>query len=96
MTYACTMEVPASPEVYRRVRAKLGDQSPKGLVFHLAVQSENGLRHIDVWDSEADWNRFSQEQLMPAVAQTLAELGITPPAGPPERSPLEIVGVWAP
>ena len=33
---------------------------------------EGGLRYVDVWDTEADWERFRDEQVEPAVGQVLA------------------------
>ena len=49
-----------------------------------------------MWESQAEFERFSREQLAPAVAETLGELGITPPADAPEWAPLDLVGVWVP
>lgn len=95
MPYATTMDTPATEEHYRRVREKLGDETPPGLVMHLAIKSDSGIRHIDVWDTEADWDRFQSERLTPAVRETLAEFGI-PAVAPPEREALQVVDVWLP
>src|SRR4051794_12965843 len=47
------------------------DWPVEGLLVHIAGQSENGFRVVDVWESEDACRRFG-EQLMPI----LKELGI--------------------
>jgi quinol monooxygenase YgiN len=60
------------PEQYERVNEKLnaqGDQ-PTGLIFHAAGQGEDGRwRIIEVWESRADFDRFNEERLTPAIAE---------------------------
>ena len=46
MTYACSYEVPAPEGMYREVRRLIGDDTPAGLVAHLVVRSDTGLRHL--------------------------------------------------
>jgi hypothetical protein len=38
-----------------------------GLIFHAAGPSPTGWRVIDVWESEADLERFQRERLLPAA-----------------------------
>jgi hypothetical protein len=38
-----------------------------GLIFHAAGPTSTGWRVIDIWESEADVERFQREQLMPAA-----------------------------
>ena len=94
MTHACSYEVPASEQMYREVKQAIGDELPEGLVVHLVVQAESGLRHIEVWDSKEDWDRFHDERVEPAVHQVLAAAGFTqmPPDAPIEE--LGLVDVW--
>ena len=40
-----------------------------GLVFHVAGPTATGWRVIDVWETEADLDRFQRERLGPAAAQ---------------------------
>ena len=96
MPYAGIIDAPATEEAYRSIREKLGDEAPKGLVIHLAVKVDGGLRYIDVWDTEADWLRFRDERLEPAVTQTLDEFGIPRPTEHPSQQTLQVVGVWKP
>ena len=52
---------------------------PHGLIVHTAGFTGTGLfRIFDVWESEADWQRFNQERLMPFV-QPMIESGEAPP-----------------
>jgi hypothetical protein len=94
MPYALQYDVPADEAMYRKVKAAIGDEQPKGLVAHLVVQVEGGLRHIDVWDSQEDWQRFHHDRVEPAVHAVLTRAGFTQlPQGPPVTE-LDLVDVW--
>lgn len=94
MSYAMLYDVPADEDMYRRVSAAIGDETPKGLVVHVVLQAENGLRHIEVWDSQQDWQRFRDERLEPAVHAVLTAAGFTHmPPGPQVRE-FKLVDVW--
>lgn len=97
MTYAFTQDVPIDAGVYRGILDHLGTEPPKGLIVHLAVERpEGGLRYVDVWESEADWDRFAEERLHPVVHPILsAHFGNEFPPEP-ERVPLPVVHVWQP
>ena len=57
MTYAFTQD--ARTVVYQKVLDRLGDDPPKGMISHVAIERpEGGLRYIDVWESEEDWDRM--------------------------------------
>jgi hypothetical protein len=95
MTYAFTQDVPIDAAFYRRITDGLGPDVPKGMIVHMAVERpEGGLRYIDVWETEADWNRFVDERLHPVVHGLLSELfgDSLPPE--PEQTPLAVVHVW--
>ena len=53
-----------------------------------------GLRYLDVWDSEASWNRFVEERLHPVVHGLLSTIfgDALPPE--PEQIPVSVVHVW--
>jgi hypothetical protein len=94
MTYAFTQDVPIDAATYRRIAAGLGDRPPDGLIVHLAIERpEGGLRYVDVWESEADWDRFAEERLHPVVHPILIErLGTEPPE--PPRSSVAVIDLW--
>lgn len=92
--YAFTQDVPATEAMYERIRPRLGDQPPEGLVMHLAVKTATGLRYIDVWNSEADWGRFHDGRVEPAVTAVLAESGVEMDRSQVRFEPQDIVDVW--
>ena len=94
MSYAFYYDVPGTDELYRRIKAEIGDEPPKGQVMHLVVKQDGGLRHFNVWESRQDWQRHRQERIGPAVGKVLAAAGITerPPA--PVEQQLDVVDIW--
>jgi hypothetical protein len=58
MSYALVEDVPASWEQYGAMARSLG-QAPPGLLLHVAGPTDEGFRIIEVWESEADWLRYS-------------------------------------
>jgi hypothetical protein len=97
MTYAFTQDLPIDAAFYRRISDGLGDEAPKGLISHIAYERpEGGLRYIDVWESEADLDRFVEERLHPVVHGLLAEIFGDQLPSEPERVPVAIVHVWQP
>lgn len=59
------------------------DQLPAGQIFHAAGPSEGGWTVVAVHDSQASWEKFNDEILMPRM-QAGIEGGFTTP--PEERS----------
>ncbi|HWE70828.1 MAG TPA: hypothetical protein VG205_10715 [Acidimicrobiales bacterium] len=97
MTYAFTQDVPIDAAFYRRIRDGLGDEPSKGFIAHLAVERpEGGLRYIDVWESEEDWDRFAEERLHPVVQGLLREVFGDQLPPEPDRTPMAVVDVWIP
>jgi hypothetical protein len=97
MTFAFTQDVPIDAAFYRRITDGLGHEPPKGLLVHLAVERpEGGLRYVDVWESEADWDRFAEERLHPVVHSLLREVFGDELPPEPERTPLSVLHVWGP
>jgi hypothetical protein len=57
---------------YDKINEHLGTNAnpPAGLILHTAGYASPGVfRIVDVWESEADWETFRDERLMPAVMQ---------------------------
>ena len=95
MTYAFTQDVPIDATAYYNIVAELGPNPAPGFVVHLAIaRPEGGLRYIDVWDTEADFEKFAEERLHPVVHPMLhAVFGENMPPEP-ERVPLDVIHVW--
>jgi hypothetical protein len=95
MPYAFTQEVPISESLYRQIIEGLGTDVPDGLIVHIAVKRPGGgLRYLDVWQSEADWDRFAEERLHPVVHPLLAAQFSGGVPSEPERVAQEFVDVW--
>lgn len=93
MPYACSYEVPADEQLYRAVKSEIGEEAAEGLVVHLVVKSEGGLRHIGVWDSQADWERFRDGQVRPAVGKVLTAGGFSQLPPRPIEEEMAVVDV---
>jgi hypothetical protein len=93
MPYACSYEVPADEELYLRCKAAIGDTQPAGLITHLVTRTDGGLRHTSVWESQAQWERYRDHHVRPAVAQVLAAVGMTGPPPRPVETELAVVDV---
>jgi len=97
MAYAFTQDVPIDAAFYQRILDGLGEEPPKGLIVHLAVERpEGGLRYLDVWESEDDWDRFAEERLHPVVHPLLGNRFGSDLPPEPERTPLPVIHVWQP
>ena len=93
--YAFVQDVPIDVDTYDRIAAGVGERPPAGMILHLALQRpEGGLRYIDVWETEADWDRFAEERLHPVVHGMLAEVFGDDLPPEPERTPLAAVHAW--
>jgi hypothetical protein len=95
MTYAFTQDVPIDGATYERIAAEVGPEPPDGMLVHLAVERpEGGLRYIDVWESEQQWDRFAEDRLHPVVHGILGEVFGDELPPEPERTPLPVVHLW--
>lgn len=76
---------------------ELGPGLPDGLILHLATERpEGGLHYVDVWESEADCERFIDERLHPALAELLRPIFGDEMPPEPERKVLAVAHVWRP
>ena len=91
MPYAYSYEVPADEETYQRVKTEMGSDQPAGLLVHLVVKSDGGMRHIGVWESQSDWERFRDERVRPAVGRVLRAAGFAQMPPPPVEQELQVV-----
>ncbi|MFI1939495.1 hypothetical protein ACH44C_20345 [Streptomyces purpureus] len=64
-----------TPELYdqARERVRWEEEPPEGAVLHLAW-FDGGMRVIDVWESQGQFERFIAERIGPVVK---GELGVT-------------------
>ena len=57
MSYALVKDIPASWEQYGGIARSL-ERLPQGLLLHIAGPTDEGIRIIEVWESEAAWRQF--------------------------------------
>lgn len=69
--YAVVHDVPASWSAYLDGVESLQDGQPDGLLVHAAGPTEEGFRMIDVWESQAAWERFRDERLLAALDEAV-------------------------
>ncbi len=94
MPYAFIQDVPVNEAIYRQIRERLGTHDPKGLLAHVAMKSEGGLRYVDVWDTKADWERFRDERVDPTVSEVLAGFGIPVDHSQVRFEEIEVIDTW--
>jgi quinol monooxygenase YgiN len=67
--------------------AGVEDNPPEGLIVHAAGEENGRWRSVSVWESEAAYERFRDERLIPAVRQALGDAMVD--AGPPPHESFE-------
>jgi hypothetical protein len=94
MTYGCIYDVPGDEHIYAKVKAEIGEDQPHGLVAQLVTKLETGgLRHITVWESKEQWERFQAERVGPAVGRVLSGMGISEAPARPTVTEMDLVDV---
>ena len=68
--------VPANAEMYEKIRAALPSDPPEGLIAHIVQVLDDGLRYVDVWQSQDLWFKFKNVTLVPVVTEVLKGYGI--------------------
>ena len=73
MTYGVVVKVPAPITAYEASHGEImkatGGESPKGMIFHVARETDDGFEMVDVWESKQDYDKFGAEVVGPAVAR---------------------------
>jgi hypothetical protein len=96
MPYAFTQDVPITWPVYEQIRRELGEAVPRGLIAHLVIETEKGLRYLDVWESKEQCMEFLSGRIHPILGRIMARAGIARPEREPSQDPIEVREVWAP
>jgi hypothetical protein len=92
--YSFIEDVPANADLYAKVRAGLGPETPQGLVVHLAIETEGGLRYVDVWEREQDWTAFRDGRLNPVLRDVLSSYGINVDTAEVTRESVNVIDAW--
>jgi hypothetical protein len=63
----------ATMEQYDQILQKMGltpeGATPPGAISHWVAQTDEGMRVVDVWESRAAFDQFSQEKIGPYSAE---------------------------
>ncbi len=94
MTYAFIQDVPANAEIYSMIKAKLGTATPTGLIAHIVITRDAGLRYVDVWETEEAWVQYRDEHVEPAVTEVLAGFGLPHDHSIVVTEQVEVIDVW--
>ena len=92
--YSFMQDVPSNPEMYGKLRAALGPETPPGLVVHLALETDSGLRYVDVWEDEQAWTTFRDTRLLPTLHDVLKSYGIEADPAQAVREPITVIDAW--
>jgi len=65
VTYAFYYDVPGDETMYQQVKDRLGPEVADGLNVHLVTKIDGGLRHLNVWRTAEDWQRYQRERVPP-------------------------------
>jgi hypothetical protein len=70
MAVAIVMDFPGATlapydDVLKRMGLKPGGASPDGAIFHYCSQTDDGIRVIDVWETLAQFEAFTQAHIAP-------------------------------
>src|SRR6476659_6473241 len=58
-------------------RLNVRENRAAGLIAHVLTEIPGGIRATDIWESEADFQTFAKERLMPTAAAFSEERGIS-------------------
>jgi heme-degrading monooxygenase HmoA len=86
MVVLMTMDVPLPREDVEAVSAAVGgpDNPPDGLIAHVMTETPDGVHVTDIWESQEDFQKFSEDLLLPTMRRVLEERGISLDGPPPE------------
>ena len=91
MPYTLEFEVPGDEALYERVKDAIGDEHPSGLLVHMVVKTADGLRHIEVWNTVGEHERFHRDRVEPAVLTVLQSIGFTGSLPPHDHDELDLI-----
>jgi hypothetical protein len=94
MTVLMTLDLPVSREDLEALSAAAGsvENPPEGLIVHTATETAGGVRVVDVWESQAQFEKFRDDRLMASLQKVAAERGLEV-SGPPEPTFEEVFDV---
>ena len=79
MAVLMTMDIPIARAHLEAVSAAMAvqDDPPDGIIAHVLTETSDGVHVVDIWESQADFQKFNDERLMPAMQKVLSERGVS-------------------
>jgi hypothetical protein len=86
MPVLMTMDLPVTRADIEALSDQLNvrEDPPGGLIAHIATEREGTVQVVDLWETQADFERFQNERLTPAMDKFMAERGVRLDGPPPE------------
>jgi hypothetical protein len=82
MSIVLMLELPGmTPRTYEEINERIGfpASAPEGLEAHIAGVEETGMRVVDVWESEDQFQSFLRDTMLPAMAEVDGEEAVSSP-----------------
>jgi hypothetical protein len=85
MTVVMTLDLPVTREDLEALSAEAGSAAspPDGLIVHTATVTSGGVRVVNAWENQAQFEKFLDDRLMASLQKVAAEKGHDV-SGPPE------------
>lgn len=86
MPILMTMNLPVTRADIEALSTELNvrEDPPGGLIAHIATEHNGKVQVLDLWESQAHFERFQDERLTPAMDKFMADRGIRLDGPPPE------------
>jgi len=78
MAVLMTMDIPIARADLEAVSAAMGvqDDPPDGLIARVLTETSDGVHVVGIWESQADFQKFNDERLLPTMQKVLSERGV--------------------
>ncbi len=79
MAVLMTMDISIARAHLEAVSTAMGvrDDPPDGLIAHVLTETSDGVHVVDIWESQADFQKFNDERLLPTMQKVLSERGVS-------------------
>ena len=78
MTVVMTLDLPVTKADLEALSADVesAKNPPEGLIVHAATETSSGVHVVDIWESQAQFEKFRDDRLMPSMMKLMAERGL--------------------
>jgi hypothetical protein len=95
MAILMTMDLAVGRADLEAVSDSMGvrDDPPAGLIAHVLTETSGGVHVVDIWESQEEFQQFTEARLMPVMQQVLTERGVSMDGPLPEPTVVEAFDV---